>query len=189
MKTYLKTHFPKISFILILIFFVSTFITLFVPKIGDTIILYPSNLSEPFNWYRLITYPLYVGGLTAWFLNSLVILLSGFIIENKLKKNDLIGLIFLSSVVGGLVYIIINQNDIQNIAIASPTMISWGYWSATIVIGLKNWRTLNLFEKIVIILFVLNVFWITNENIGFLLGQITVIVTITIITLIKYRNI
>ncbi|MFO7830136.1 MAG: rhomboid family intramembrane serine protease [Bacteroidales bacterium] len=188
MKTYLKTHFPKISFILVLILFLTNILTLFTPKFSDSILLYPSNLSEPFNWYRLITYPLYVGGLTAWFFNSLVILFAGYIIESKLQKNDLIGLIFLSSVIGGLVYIIINQNDTHNLAIASPTIISWGYWGATMVIGLKNWRTLYLFEKIVMILFILNVFWISNENLGFLLGQITVIITIMIITLIKYKK-
>ncbi len=188
MKTYIKNKKPKISLILILILFISNILTLFTPNLSDSILLYPSNLSEPLNWYRLITYPLYVGGLTTWFLNSLVFLLTGFIIESKLLKKDMIGLIFLSTVIGGLVYIILNQNDINNIAIASPTMISWGYWSATIVIGLKYWRTLNLFEKIIMILCFLSVLIIWNDNFGFFLGQLSVIITIAILTILKYRK-
>jgi len=68
-------------------------------------------------------------------------------------------------------------------------MISWGYWSATIIIGLKYWRTLNLFEKIVMILCFLSILSIWNDNFGFLLGQLSVITIIAIITLIKYRKV
>ncbi len=188
MKTYLKNNRPKISLILITVLFFSNILTLFIPKLSEIVLLYPSNLFEPLNWYRLITYPLYVGGLLTWVYNALVILLTGFIIENRLKKPDLIGLITLSSIIGGLIFMIINHGESYDIPIATPTMISWGYWSASIIIGLRFWRTLNLFEKIVIILCFLSVFSIGNENFGFLLGQLTVIFTIAILTLIKCRK-
>jgi membrane associated rhomboid family serine protease len=187
--TYIKSNKPKISLILILILFVSNILTLIIPRLSDVILLYPSNLYEPWNWYRFITYPLYVGGLLTWIHNSLVIALTGFIIENKLKKQDLIGLILLSSVIGGLIFIILNYGDSYNTPIATPTMISWGYWSATIIIGLKYWRTLNLFEKIVMILCFLSILSIWNDNFGFLLGQLSVIIIIAIMTLIKQRKI
>jgi membrane associated rhomboid family serine protease len=189
MKTYLKNNRPRISLILITIFFVSNILTLLIPRVSDIFLLYPSNLAEPLNWYRLITYPLYVGGLLTWFHNSLIIILTGFIIENKVQKQYLIGLIILSSIIGGLIFIIFNQGETYNIPIATPTMISWGYWSATIIIGLKYWRTLNLFEKIVMILCFLSILNIWNDNFGFLLGQLSVITIIAILTLIKYRKV
>ncbi len=188
MKTYLKTNRPKISLILISILFISNILFSLIPELREMALLYPSNLSEPLNWYRLITYPLYVGGLSTWIQNSLVIILTGFIIENKVKKKDLIGLILLSTIIGGLVCIIFNQGEEYNIPIATPTMITWGYWSATIIIGLKYWRTLNLFEKIVMILCFLSISSIGNDNIGFLLGQVSVIITVAILTMVKYRK-
>lgn len=187
-KSYFKRNLPKISLILVSIVFVTTVLTLFIPGLRGFIILYPSNLHEPLNWYRLLTYPLFGGGLLIWIHNSIVIVLTGFIIENRLKKADLIGLILLSSIIGGLLFIIINQGDNYNIPIVSPTMISWGYWSATIIIGLRYWRTLNLFEKIVLILCFLSILSIWNENTGFLTGQIAVIITIALLTFIKYRK-
>lgn len=187
MKTYLKSNQPKISLILITIFFVSNILTFLIPSIRDIFLLYPSNLPEPLNWYRLITYPLYVGGSLTWFHNSMIIILTGFIIENKVKKQDLIGLIILSSVIGGLIYIILNQGEVYNRPIATPSMISWGYWSATIIIGLKYWRTLNVFEKLVMILCFLSIWSIGSENTGFLFGQLSVITIVAILTLIKHR--
>lgn len=188
MITYLKSNKPKISLTLILLLFISNIITLLIPKISDAILLYPSNLYELLNWYRLITYPLHVGGLLAWIHNSIVIVLTGFIIENKLKKQGLIGLILLSTVIGGLIFIIINYDNLYNARIAGPTMISWGYWSATIIIGLKYWRTLNQFEKIVMFLSFLSILSIRNDNFGFLLGQLSVIIIIAIMTLVKDRK-
>lgn len=129
-----------------------------------------------------------MGGLLTWTHNSLVIVFTGFIIENKLKKQDLIGLILLSSIIGGLIFIIINHGETYNIPIGTPTMISWGYWSATIIIGLKYWRKLNLFEKSVMILCFLSILSIWNDNFGFLIGQLTVILTIAILTMIKNRK-
>jgi len=147
--------------------------------------LYPSNLGEPWNWYKLITYPLYVGGLITWFLISLAMLCYGYIIENRVKRTDLFGLILISSIVGGLICMIFNQNNEFDVPIASPSMIAWGYWAATIVIGLKYWKSLNLFEKIVLGLGFLSILNIWNDNFGFLLGQIIVIILIMILTTIK----
>ena len=89
MKEYLITKRPRITIYLILILFVTNFITLIFSQIGELVMLYPSNLGEPWNWYRLITYPLYVGGLIAWFLNSLPILCYGYVIENRIKRLNL----------------------------------------------------------------------------------------------------
>jgi membrane associated rhomboid family serine protease len=189
MKTYLKNNLPKISISLVIITFVTNILTLTVPKFGEFVLLYSSNLSEPLNWYRLFTYPLYVGGLLNWVHNSLVIILTGFILENKITRKYLIGLMLISSFVGGLTFIILNQNDGYDLPIAAPTMISWGYWSATIIIGLKYWKTLNLFERIVLILCLLSIFSIANDNVGFFIGQICVIIIIAILTLIQYRKI
>jgi membrane associated rhomboid family serine protease len=187
MKDYLVKQRPRISLILILILFVSNIITLIFYDTQKYILLFPSlDILEPWNWYRLITYPLYVGGLITWLHNSLVIVLTGYIIENRLKKQNIIGLILLSSIIGGLIYIILNHDN-PLIPIASPAMITWGYWAAAIVIGLNYWKSLILFEKIVLILCLLSILSIWNDNFVFLLGQIIVIVMISILTLIQIK--
>jgi membrane associated rhomboid family serine protease len=91
MKDYLIKQRPRISLILILILFASNTITLIFDETQKYIVLFPSlELIEPWNWYRLITYPLYIGGLITWFHNSLIIVLSGYIIENRLKNRILL---------------------------------------------------------------------------------------------------
>ena len=121
-----------------------------------------------------------------WFHNALVIILTGFIVENKVQNKDLLGLILLSSIIGGLIYIALNQGNSYDIPIASPTMISWGYLAATIILGVRYWRTLNLFEKVVTILCFLSILSIGDDNFGFFLGQLAVIITIAALTLIRY---
>jgi len=187
MKEYLITNRPKISLLMILILFVSAFLTLIFNKMDGFIMLYPSNLSEPLNWYRLLTYPLAVGGLIIWFKTSIVFVLTGYIIEHRVKKFDMLGMIILSSIIGGLFFIILNQNNELNIPIASPVMISWGYWAAAIVIGVKRWRSLNLFEKVIIILCGLSILSIWNDNLGFLIGQLMVIVIVFLIAILKIK--
>lgn len=186
MRTYLKNNLPKFSLILIIIFFVTNLLTLLFPRLSSIFLLYTSNLSEPLNWYRFFTYPLYVGGMINWIHNSLVIFLTGFIIENKLKRKGLIILILLSSFIGGFSFIILNQND--NLSMATPTMISWGYWSATIVLGFKFWKAFNLFEKVIVVLCLMSIFSIWNDNLGFLIGQILVIIIVAISTVIKIKK-
>jgi membrane associated rhomboid family serine protease len=187
MKNYLLENRPRISLILIIVLFVSNILTLVISQLYNIVLLFPSNLSEPWNWYKLITYPLYVGGLKTWFLNSLVIILTGYIIESRVKKADMIGLILISSIIGGLFFILLNQSNEFNAPIATPTMISWGYWTAAIVIGLKYFKSLNLFEKIVLFLCFLSIFSLWNDNFGFLIGQIGVIVTVLIITIFRVK--
>jgi|GEM_PF-1899772 len=187
MKDYLLTKRPRITIYLILILFVSNIITLIFSQIGALVMLYPSNLGEPCNWYRLVTYPLYVGGLLTWFLNSLALVYYGYIIENRLKRADLVGLILISSIVGGLFFMIFNQNSEFNSPIASPSMIAWGYWAATIIIGIRYWKSLNLFEKIILGFGFLSILSIWNDNLGFLFSQIIVIILIMILTIIKIK--
>jgi len=188
MREYFKNSLPRISLILIAIFFVFNIFTIVFQGLGDTLFLYPSNLKEPLNWYRFITYPLYVGGLTKWFLSSLAFLLLGYLIEHRVRRSDLIGLIILSSLIGGLVFTIINQNDSHNIPIASPTMISWGYWAAGMIIGIKFFKELNTFEKIILILYALSIFSIQAQDKGFLVGQIIVIIIIAILSFIRVQK-
>ena len=188
MKDYLIKQRPGISLILISIFFASNIITLIFDVTQKYILLFPNlELIEPWNWYRLITYPLYIGGLITWFHNTLVIVLTGYIIENRLNKQNIIGLILLSSIIGGLIYVLFNRDNLL-VPIASPVMITWGYWSAAIVIGLNYWKSLILFEKIVLALCLLSILSIWNDNIGFFLGQIIVILIIAVLTLIQIKK-
>lgn len=185
MNKYLKENSPKISLTLIIILLMFTIITLSYPGFSKYFLLNPSNLNEPLNWYRFLTYPLYVNGLMVWAHNALVILLTGFIVENKLERKEIIGLIILSSVIGGVFFTFINQSLELNVEIATPTMITWGYWSSAVVFGIGFWKRLNLFEKIITVLCVLSLIGIWDDNEGFLIGQIMVIITIMILTIRK----
>ena len=188
MREYFKKNLPRLSLVLIVVFFIFNILTQVFQEFSNLLFLYPTNLHEPLNWYRFISYPLYVGGLLKWLLSSLAFLLLGYLIEHRIKRSYLIGLIILSSIVGGLVYTIINQNDSYNIPIASPTMISWGYWAAGIVIGIKFFKELNTFEKVILILYVLSIFNIDIQNKGFLFGQLSVIIVISILTILKVQK-
>jgi len=188
MKEYFKSNKPKISLILISVFFITNIITLISPEISSFLMLKPSNLREPWNWYRFFSYPLYIGGLLTWFHVSLVIFLTGLIIENRIGKQNTLGLIVLSSFIGGLIFIIINQDDLTNRAIATPTMISWGYWASAIIVGLKFWKQLNIFEKIVIFLCLLSIFGIISDDFGFTIGQISVIGSVMILTILWIKT-
>jgi len=188
MKDYLLTKRPRITIYLVLILFASNIITLISSQIGAFVMLYPSNLGEPWNWYKLITYPLYVGGLITWFLNSLAMLCYGYIIENRIKRRDLIGLILVSSIIGGLLFMIFSQNNELNVPIASPSMIAWGYWAATIVIGIRYWKSLNLFEKIVLGLGFVSILSIWTDNLEILFSLIIMIILIMILTIIRVRK-
>ena len=183
-----ENNLPKISMALVGTFLISSILTLAIPKFGDCVLLYPSNLREPLSWYRLLTYPFYVGGLIPWFHNALVILLTGYIIEKRISRKDLIGLIILSCLIGGFLYILLNQGDIYDTPMASPTMISWGYWSAAIVIGLKIWKNLSKAEKVIMLLCVASMLSAWDENLGFFIGQLSVILIIAILTLIRKRE-
>ena len=186
MKKYVKNNLPRISIILVSILIVSYILTLIFSGIKELVVLYPSNLIEPLNWYRFLTYSLYSGIIQDLIHNCIGIIITGFILENKIKKNDLIILILMSILVGGLSYAIVSNYDNNNIAIASAVMISWGYISGTIIIGLKHWRTLNLFEKFIIILSIISVFGIWNAHFGFFMGQLFVCIVTGLFILLKY---
>ncbi len=191
MKEYLKTHNPRVTLILIGLLFISNILVLFIPSLRQAVLLYPSNLNEPMNWYRFITYPLYVGGLLSWFHNAVVLYFTGLIFEVRLTKRPTILIIFISVLIGGLVAIILNQGDPINRPIASPSMISWGYWSTAIVTGIFYWKSTNLLEKIILGLCIVSLLSINNPDHGFLIGQIVVIVVIAVIAIpinIKMKN-
>ena len=185
MKEYLREHRPDFAVLMVIVFLLFTILTLMFPLLGKVVLLEPSNLYDPLSWYKLLTYPLYGTGLVTWINHSIILVLIGFIIEKKVKRLDLIGLVIMSTIVGGFLYIVFNQ-DGPNVGIASPVMISWGYLGVGIVIGLKDWQYLNLFEKILVILFCLSVPSIYNDNLGFLLGQLTVLTACIIFTALRY---
>jgi hypothetical protein len=54
-----------------------------------------------------------------------------------------------------------------------------------IIIGLKFWRTLHLFEKVIIILCFTCILSLGNDNFGFFIGQLCVIITIAIFGIIR----
>jgi membrane associated rhomboid family serine protease len=184
----MKKNIPVISIILVSILFITNILTLYFPFVGDAVLLYPSRIAEPLNWYRFLTYPLYVSGLLAWIINSIIIVATGFVIESRLNKKEIYGLIVLSTIAGGLGFALMNLNDVNNVSLAAPVMISWGYWSATVVIGLKFWKELKISEKVITVLCFISVFSIWDIYIALTLGKVLVVLTITTLVLFKYKK-
>lgn len=184
----LKKDIPKVSIILVSILFITNILTLYIPVLGNALMFYPSNLTKPFNWYRLLTYPLYVSGLFVWITNSIIILATGYIIESRLNKKQVIGLIILSSIIGGIGFAIMNFNDIKNVSLVSPVMISWGYWSVTIVVGLKCWKEFKIFEKIITVLCLISTIAIWDVQIGLVVGKVSVVLVTMSLVLMKHKK-
>lgn len=191
MKEYLIKERPRTTIKIIYGFiFFSSIITISLSAFGydnltDYLILFPSNISEPWNYYRFITYTAY-SGMAYWFYNSISFLLAGYVIEKRIMKKGIIILTLFSAIIGGLTCIIVNRNDELNLGVAGLTMISWSFGAAAIVCGLKYWKELKLFEKIITIVFMMGVIFIDFENdAGVVCGQIVVVI-MTIISVIIF---
>jgi len=164
-------------------------LTLFWDKFYNIVLLRPTDLHDPKNWYRFLTYPLYINGLRTWLIVSISLFFFGGIIEKRLSSKFIITLIFFSTLFGGLIYAIINQEHTIPLPMGTAHMISWGYWASAIVIGLKFRKELNLIEKILLSLSFVGVFFISRDNLGFFIASLSVIVSIILITLlIKNKN-
>ncbi|MBF9255569.1 hypothetical protein I2I11_19880 [Pontibacter sp. 172403-2] len=174
---------PTFTIKFLIILLVSTIIIrtiemIFEKEIGAYLILFPSNLSQPLHWYRFFTYPLESVGLFGWFRIALIILPAGYIIEKRTNNNILVTIILISALLGGLLFTIINYGNELNRPIASAGLIAWGFWIATICCGILQWKDLNIIEKVIILLFLLNIFSFNHSDFGYLVAQICVVVTI-----------
>lgn len=176
MKDYLKNKKPRISLFLVSILFISNILTFFSDGLYQTIILFPKDIQNVSTWYKLLTYPLYVGGLIKWIHSGIVIIIAGYIIEHRLSKAKVISLIVLSSIIGGLIFSSIKVNDPLNTPIASPTMITWGMSTCAFILIVKKIKTSMLFEKLLVGCFIFSLLTIEFIDNGFLIGQIGVMI-------------
>jgi len=176
MKDYLINNKPRISLLLVGIFFISNLLTLLFDGLYNVILLFPQDIKSVWKWYKLLTYPFYVCGLSRWFYNGIAIVIAGYIIEQRLSAIKVIALIALSSVIGGIIFSIVNIDDPINRPIASLSMIAWGLYSCAFILVVKKIRSSILFEKIVAGLFIVSLLSMSSEDYGFHLGQIGVII-------------
>jgi len=183
-----KISFPKYSIALIIILFIGTLITSFWNEYYNIVLLHPSDLYEYNNWYRYLSYPLYVSGLNQWFWNSLSIFICGGILERRSFDKHIIYITLLSTLIGGVIYTILNQNQQYEIPMASPHMISWGFFGAAFVIGIKNWKELRNYEKIILVLGFIGIIFISRDNIGFYVGTLAVIGLMIVYTLVLIKK-
>ncbi len=151
---------------------------LFEKEISEYLILYPKNLFQPMHWYRFLTYPLESVGLFGWIRIALIILPAGYIIEKRTHKKNLVSIIVISALLGGLIFTFINYSNELNRPIASSGLIAWGFWIASITCGIIQWEDLNKIEKAITIIFLLNVFSFNQPDFGYFVAQIGVVVTV-----------
>ena len=194
-KQYMKEHSVRLTFFLVIILFISNILSALISEFSNIIILQPEHLNEPEDWYRLITYSF--NWSSSWLYQVIIILITGFVIEHLLKKKTIISIILLSVITGGFIYLLLAQNNEMNIAITGPRMIVIGYSVTAIFIGIRNWKTILVFEKIVVIscfIFAFPFWNLTNINffdtqIDYSIAQIAVILIIIIFNLFRNRNI
>ncbi len=148
---------------------------LFEKEISEYLILFPSSLSQPLQWYRFLTYPLDSNGLFGWLRIALIIFPAGYIIEKRTHNNTLVIIILISALVGGLFFTLINYGNGLNRPVASAGLIAWGFWIAAITCGILQWKDLNRIEKAIVILFLLSIFSFNHSDFGYFVAQIGVI--------------
>jgi membrane associated rhomboid family serine protease len=185
MKDYLIKNRPKVTIYLVLILFLSNLIIQKFCQLTCYIALYPTNLTEPSNYYRLLIYPLFHGGLKLWLLESIGLILFGYMIENKLTRIDIISLILFSTLGGGVFYMLFNQNIENDTPLLGTALIIWGYWASAIVIGFKYHKYLNEFEKLIMIVCIIGILVFLGCVIGRIWHQAIIAVIIIIFTSIR----
>jgi membrane associated rhomboid family serine protease len=183
-----KIYYPTYSITLIIILFVATLITSFWNEYYNIVLLRPLDLNEYSNWYRYLSYPLYVSGLNEWFWSSLSIFVCGGILESRSFKKHIIYITLLSTLIGGVIYTMLNQNQQYEIPMGSPHMISYGFFAAAFVIGIKNWKELRNYEKIILVLGFIGIIFISRDNLGFYAGTMAVIGIMVVYTLVLIKK-
>lgn len=162
MKPFLKNITPKIAISLVLVFLVTNVLTIAYSKIKLFILVYPANLQEPWQWYRLLTHPFYGAGLLNWVILVFMMIGSGFLVEKHLEKKQIWTLILSATVIGGASYMYLHRLDDFDPPMGSPAFIGWAYVVTAFILGLTHWKTSGLFEKIwvgVSVLLLINFCW------------------------------
>ncbi len=179
MKEYFNANLPVTTIKFIGILLVSVIFQL-SGNWSQYFMLYPHNLVEPANYYRLLTSHLYISGLFSWLSISLFLFLSGTIIEKYLSEKETIRLILISAIAFSFIYLGLNYRShiIFSSPYGGPGIIMWAYWAAAIVLGFEKWKSHNLFEKIIVIICCLGVINFRFENLGLLVGQIVIILSV-----------
>jgi len=181
-----KIDFSKVSLLVVIVIFALNITSKFISGLDDFFLLYPSNLEEPLNWYRFLTYS-FGGGIDTLLEYSALIIMASLIMENKIKSKELIFLSVISVVIGGVIYAVISKD---NIPITSSGMLFWGYAGAAFSIAFINYTILHKYQKY--LLFIL--FLSTLGNVVFSLGNsyklasFCVLITSMVVIYIKYQK-
>jgi len=132
---YLKEHKPKTSLRITLALLISFIITLFIDE-KINLSLSPDDLTNPLNYYKFFTYPFVINGTQIWFHHFIVIVISAYIIEKHINSTFSYTIAFTSVVIDGLTFTISSKIFGNELLIASPTLITWGFLISSIVTGL-----------------------------------------------------
>jgi membrane associated rhomboid family serine protease len=189
-KSYLIENRPRTIINIVCLFFLTTLLVIVLnitghENIANYLYLYTSNVFEPRNYYRLVTSACFSGSLITWFFVSIALILSGFIIEQRTTKKRIIQLTIFSAMVGGLIFIIL-KNDKTNIPYIGQSMIVCAFIAFAIICGLIFWKKLILFEKGIVVFFIINVILmplnINDADIFF--TEVIVMVLVFILTMV-----
>lgn len=142
---------PRVSIILSVIFLLSTTLFSYNKILGLSLALSSNVLYDPQNWYQFFTYPLVTFEFKMWFLNSVALLLMGWVIEKRVSIKFLLVLIAISIILSGLSYAILNARNSNSLS--SFGNIGWTYMGLLPIIGRFYWKSFHWAEKVIAILY------------------------------------
>lgn len=147
---------PKVTFVFIVLSFIGAIVSKLYPKFYELMVLDSSALSAPQKWYQFVTYPLVIIGLVNWLVSSIVLFLFGKVVEKYLSVKEVILLMLVSTIVGGLAFFIFN--DFKG-SIDSVSLMSWGMGGVVIVFGFRNWYESESLERTTLIIIPFLIIW------------------------------
>jgi membrane associated rhomboid family serine protease len=182
---------PVVSAALAGLFLITHLVGTLFPGVSDALVIYPTNLTQPANWYRFVTYALAAaGGLGYWLYNALLLVFLGNIIEHRMQRKHLTMLILLSVFAAGLCYPIFYHDPYAHLSgmeapLAGFGFISWGYLTVALVHAFRNRHALSIQARVLILL--VGAFCIVNAvNVnqrGLLVAQLaTIVVSLVFVT-------
>jgi membrane associated rhomboid family serine protease len=145
---YLVQNKPKIALIISGILFVFLWVSS-SKSAEEFVILKPQHLFEPKNYYRFLLYIAHVKDFSDWIINSFIIVLFGYVVERYIKTLDVIKLLTISYVFGGLLHIVIAKICGESYGIVSPGILGKILLYLTVFISVIRWKKLNVFERII----------------------------------------
>jgi transcriptional regulator with XRE-family HTH domain len=178
----LKFDLPRVSFILISIFFLGFILTMISSDIIKTLAFYPDRMINTKYFFTFISYSILHSTIDHFFWVSIFVLLCGLILEKRIKIIGVIILILFSVVSGAFIYGLITES---NAGLIGGSFIFFGYLGTLLALYFRERSEFNNIEKIVIFIALAYILFSVLLNIELLDLWISKLLVMTLTVLIS----